>query len=401
MNRDRRCYFDHSATTPLDPRVIAAMEPFLYAGYGNASSMYQEGVEAHESIEEARQKVASLVGAKSAEVIFTASGTEADNMALRGVITTPATESTHVITSAFEHPAILEVCHYLERQGVSVTHLPVSSDGLVDPDNLRQSLQRKTKLVSIMTANNVVGTVQPITALARIAHEHGALFHTDAVQAAGKLPIDIHRDGIDLLSLSAHKLHGPKGVGALIVREGLALESLILGGGQERGLRSGTENVAGIVGLSRAAEIARTEMTTDSVRLVELRDQLIDGVQERIPGAYVIGHRYRRLPGHVCLGIAGLEGETVKLLLALNDAGISMSAGSACSTHHAGEPSYVLLAMGFDAFRARGSIRITLGRFNTSDEVKYLLEVLPRAVDNLQPIAAYAGRNLERHADRL
>lgn len=393
MNLGARCYFDHSATTPIDPRVIAAMEPFLHGGFGNASSMHQEGVEAHQALEEARQKTASLFGAHSGEVIFTASGTEADNMALRGVIPTPVTEPVHVITSAFEHPAILEVCRYLERQGVSVTFLPVSSDGLVDPQDLQLALRPNTKLVSIMAANNVVGTVQPIAELARIAHEHGTLFHTDAVQAAGKSPIDMRRDRIDLLSFSAHKLHGPKGVGALIVREGLELQPLILGGGQERAMRSGTENVAGIVGLGRAVEIARAEMTQDSVRLVSLRDQLIEGIQARIPNAYIIGHRFRRLPGHICLGLAGLEGETVKLLLVLNEAGIAVSTGSACSSHHAGEPSYVLLAMGFDAFRARGSVRITLGRFNTAEQVQYLLEVLPLAVSKLQPIASCAGRN--------
>lgn len=393
MNLGARCYFDHSATTPLDPRVIAAMDPFLHGGFGNASSMHQEGIEAHQALEDARQKAASLFGAQSSEVIFTASGTEADNMALRGVIPTPVTEQVHLVTSAFEHPAILEVCRYLERQGVSVTFLPVSGDGFVDPRDLQLALRPNTKLVSIMAANNIVGTVQPIAELARVAHEHGALFHTDAVQAAGKLPIDMRRDGIDLLSFSAHKLHGPKGVGALIVREGLELQPLIFGGGQERAMRSGTENVAGIVGLGRAVEIARAEMTQDSVRLVSLRDQLIEGIQARIPNAYVIGHRFRRLPGHICLGLAGLEGETVKLLLVLNEAGIAVSTGSACSSHHAGEPSYVLLAMGFDAFRARGSVRITLGRFNTAEQVQYLLEVLPLAVSKLQPIASCAGRN--------
>jgi cysteine desulfurase len=393
MNSTARCYFDHSATTPVDPRVIGAMEPFLHDGFGNPSSMYQEGVEAHQALEEAREKAAALFGARPGEVVFTASGTEADNLALRGAIPTPVTEPTHLITAAFEHPAILEVCRYLEKHGVSITFLSVGNDGFVDPQELRRAMRPNTKLVSIMAANNVVGTIQPVAELASVAHEHGALFHTDAVQAAGKLPIDIGRDGIDLLSFSAHKIHGPKGVGALIVRHGLELQPLILGGGQERGIRSGTENVAGIVGLGRAAEIARAEMAQDSVRLVSLRDQLIDGIEERIPNAYVIGHRFRRLPGHICLGISGLEGETVKLLLALNQAGIAVSTGSACSSHHAGEPSHVLLAMGFDAFRARGSVRITLGRFTTSAQVDYLLEVLPLAVRDLQPIASCAGRS--------
>jgi cysteine desulfurase len=243
-------------------------------------------------------------------------------------------------------------------------------------------------MVSIMTANNVVGTVQPIAELARIAHEHGALFHTDAVQAVGKLPIDIQRDSIDLLSLSSHKLHGPKGVGALIVREAIPFQPLIYGGGQEGGRRSGTENVAGIVGLGKAAEIAGAEMTEESARLVGLRDQLIEGVRNLLPNAYIIGHRYRRLPGHICLGFDGLEGETIKLLLALDKEGISVSTGSACSAHHAGEPSYVLMAMGIDPFRARGSIRITLGRFNTGTDVEFFLDVLPRVVTDLKPITS-------------
>lgn len=381
-----RVYFDNAATTPIDPRVLAEMQPSLSGISGNPSSLHREGREARGAIEQARQRIAALFGAKTGEVVFTAGGTEADNMALVGIVQPPATKPVHLVTSAFEHSAILEVCRYLERHGVIVSYLPVGSDGIVDPEALRRALQKGANLVSIMTANNVIGTLQPIAELARIAHEYGALFHTDAVQAVGKLPMDIRRDFIDLLSLSSHKLYGPKGVGALIVRDGIPFQPLIHGGGQETGRRSGTENVAGIVGLGKAAELAGAEMTEESARLVGLRDQLIEGVENLLANAYIIGHRYRRLPGHVCFGFAGLEGETIKLLLALDKEGVSVSTGSACSAHHAGEPSYVLMAMGIDPFRARGSIRLTLGRFNTAADVEFFLDVLPRVMTELKPI---------------
>jgi cysteine desulfurase len=386
MTGTTRVYFDNAATTPMDPRVMAEMKPFLSGSFGNPSSLHWEGRGARDAVEQARQRIAALLGANTSEVVFTASGTEADNMALVGVIQTPVTTPVHLVTSAFEHSAILEVCRFLERQGATVTYLRVGSDGIVDPEALRRALQKGAKLVSIMTANNVVGTLQPIAELARIAHEHGALFHTDAVQTVGKLPMDIRRDSIDLLSLSSHKLYGPKGVGALIVRDRVPFQPLIYGGGQEKGRRSGTENVAGIVGLGKAAEIARAEMAEESARLVRLRDQLIEGVQNLVADAYLIGHRYRRLPGNACFGFQGLEGETIKLLLALDKEGVSVSTGSACSTHHAGEPSYVLMAMGMDPFRAQGSIRISLGRFNTETDLEFFLDVLPRVMPDLKPI---------------
>ncbi len=381
-----RIYFDNSATTPLDPRVTQAMQPFLDGAFGNPSSLHWAGREARAAVDRARQQVAGLFSAQPKEVVFTASGTEADNMALIGVIEASGQRPTHLITSAVEHPAILETCRYLERRGVDVTYLPVDGDGQIEPYDLITALRPTTRLVSIMAANNVVGTVQPISELSRITHEHGALFHTDAVQAAGKIPLNLQTQQIDLLSLSAHKLHGPKGVGALVVRDGTPLAPLVHGGGQERGLRSATENVAGIVGLGKAAEIARKEMATEAARLVHLRDRLIDALQALLPNAYLIGHRYRRLPGHVCLGLAGQEGEAIKLLLALDEAGIAISTGSACSAHHGSEPSYILRAMGFDVIRARGSLRITLGRFNTEPEVERFLAVFPRVAAQLRPI---------------
>lgn len=390
-------YMDNAATTPVDPRVTAAMLPFLEATFGNPSSLHRAGREAHEAIDRARKQIADLIGALATEVVFTASGTESDNMALRGVAGAAGFAGGHVITTSIEHPAVLETCRHLEQLGVQVTRLPVGADGTVDPEGLERALRPTTRLVSIMAANNVTGVLQPIDELGRIARAHGAIFHTDAVQAAGKAPIDVRRQPIDLLSISAHKLHGPKGVGALYVRTGVALTPLIHGGGQESGLRSATENVPGIAGFGKAAEITRVEMADEAARLVALRERIIDGVTATIPNAYLIGHRYRRLPGHLCLGFAGQEGEAIKLLLALDEAGIAVSSGSACSAHHAGEPSYILLAMGFDALRARGSLRVTLGRFNTDDDVDTFLDVLPRAVASLRPIttrvaAGMAGR---------
>jgi cysteine desulfurase len=379
-------YFDNSATTPLDPRVSAAMQPFLAEVFGNPSSLHWAGREAHAAVEHARQQTADLFAAKPEEIIFTASGTESNNLAIIGLVEALDQRENHFITSAIEHPAVLEPCCYLEQRGLEVTYLPVDGDGLVHPDDLRRSLRPTTRLVSIMAANNVVGTLQPIRELARITREHGALFHTDAVQASGKIPMKVNTLPIDLLTLSAHKLNGPKGVGALYVRAGVVLKPLMHGGGQERGLRSATENVAGIVGLGRAAEIAREDMSAEAARLVRLRDRLIETLAISLPNAYLIGHRYRRLPGHICLGLAGQESEAIKLLLALDEAGIAISTGSACSAHHASEPSYVLRAMGFDVLRARGSLRVTLGRFNTEAEVDRFLDVLPSIAAALRPM---------------
>ncbi len=381
-----RIYFDNAATTPVDPRVIEAMQPFGWDVFGNPSSLHAPGREARAAVDRARAQVAALIGAQPTEIIFTASGTEADNLALLGTFSGRDLQDSRIVTSTIEHPAVLETCRYLEGHGVAVTYLPVDGEGLVDPDAARQSTVPGTRLVSVMVANNVVGAVEPIRELGRIAREQGVLFHTDAVQAAGHLPIDVRSEPVDLLSISAHKLHGPKGVGALYVRDGVRLQPLIHGGGQERGLRSATENVAGIVGFGRAAEIARSEMSAEAARLVALRDRLIEGIVERIPGAYLIGPRYCRLPGHVSVAFAGQEGEAIRLLLALDEAGVAVSSGSACSAQHAGEPSYVLRAMGFDPFRARGSLRLTLGRFNTEGEVESFLDLLPGVAAGLNSI---------------
>ncbi len=382
-------YFDNAATTPLDPRVIREMHTALLECYGNPSSLHRTGRMAREAVEKARAQVASLLQASPEEIYFTGSGTEAANLALMGVCAERESDY-HIITSQFEHPAVAETCQALKRQKsnhrVEVSFLPVNSEGFVEPSELVKALRKNTKLVSIMAANNVVGTLQPITELGRITHEHGALFHTDAVQAVGKIPFNLASQPIDLLSLSAHKFNGPKGVGALFVRKELKLSPLIIGGGQERGLRSSTENVAGIVGMGFAAELAKQEMAEEASRLVRFRDRIIESVTTNIPNAYLIGDPYRRLPGHLCFGFQGQEGEAIRLLLTLDEFQIAVSSGSACSASHADEPSSVLMAMGMNPIQARGSLRVTLGRFNTDADVDHFLEVLPKATAQLRSI---------------
>lgn len=377
-----RIYFDHSATTPLDPRVLEAMGPFLGGAYGNPSSLHEEGRVARTAVNKARMQVAELVGAEPEEIVFTASGTEADNLALMGAVRASG-KPGHVVPSAIEHAAILETCKFLASSGTKITHLPVDADGLVRPEGLLRALQSTVTIVSVMAANNVVGTIQPIEELAQLTKLHGVLFHTDAVQAGGKIPLDVNRLQVDLLSLSAHKLHGPKGVGALYVRKGTGLAPIIFGGGQERGLRSATENVAGIVGFGAAAEIACKELDQEATRLTGFREYIATEVLRSFPNYYLLGHPTERLPGHLSFGFRGQEREVGKLLAALDQAGVAVSAGSACSANHAGEPSSVLLAMGYDAESARGLIRVSLGRFNTQQEVDRFLDVLSSAVSAL------------------
>lgn len=385
-----RIYFDNAATTAPDPRVLEAMQPYLDEFWGNPSSLYIEGRQAREAVDHAREQVARLLGAEPGEIVFTGSGTEADNMALQGALLAAGLSNSHLVTSAIEHPAVLACCRQLERLGVTVTELPVNGEGLVDPADLEAAMRPETRLVSVMAANNVTGTIQPIAELAEIARRRGVIFHTDAVQAVGKMPFDMRDQPIDLLSLSGHKLHGPKGVGALYVREGTKLWPILPGGGQEGGRRSGTENVAAIVGLGKAAELAAIERSDEAARLVGIRDCIIEGIFSKIDNAYLIGHRWRCLPGHICLGFNGQEGEAIKLLLELDNQGIAISSGSACSAIHAGQPSHVLTALGFDPIKARGSLRISLGRFNTMDEAGRFLEVLPHAVASLRSIHGLA-----------
>lgn len=378
-----RIYFDHSATTPLDPRVLEAMAPFLGGAFGNPSSLHCEGRIARRAVDTARSQVANLVGAEPEEIIFTASGTEADNLALIGAVHASGRPG-HVVTTSIEHAAILETCRFLSSMGTKITYLPADHNGSVGPSSLLRALQSNVTIVSVMAANNVVGTVQPIEELSHLTKLHGVLFHTDAVQAAGKTPLHVDQLHVDLLSLSAHKLHGPKGVGALYVRKGVKLSPIVFGGGQERGLRSATENVAGIVGFGAAAAIASAELAEESVRLTSLRDRIASGLSKDIPNSYTFGHPVRRLPGHLSVGLHGRESEVGELLALLDSQGVAVSAGSACSANHAGQPSNVLLAMGYDKERARGLIRISLGRFNTEKEVDRFLRIFVSSVAKLK-----------------
>ncbi|MBK5953434.1 cysteine desulfurase NifS [Rhodospirillum rubrum] len=382
-------YLDHSATTPADPRVVEAMIPFLGGIYGNPSSLHTVGREARAAVLTARAQVAALIGARPEDIVFTASGTEADNLAILGSYEARESQDFALAVSAIEHPAVLAPARAVERRGAALEIVPVDGQGTVDPDRLALAFARRPAiaLVSVMAANNVVGTLQALEDLGQVAHENGALFHTDAIQAAGKVAIDVRTLPVDMLSLLAHKLHGPKGVGALYLRPGVALHPIIHGGGQERGLRSATENVAAIVGFGKAAEIALAEGAAEADRLRVLRDHILAEVTRRLPNAYLLGHPSERLPGHLCLGFAGQEGEAIRLLMALDQEGIAVSSGSACSAHRVAEPSYVLQAMGLDAFQARGSLRVTLGRFTTAAEIERFLEVLPRVVGELRSIS--------------
>jgi cysteine desulfurase len=370
--------------------VLEAMSPYFEGAYGNPSSLHEEGRIARRAVDNARAQVAALIGAEPEEIIFTASGTEADNLALIGAVRASGTPG-HIVTTRIEHAAILETCKFLAATGTRITHLPVDAEGLLHHDGLLRALQSNVTLVSIMAANNVVGTIQPIAELAQLTKLHGVLFHTDAVQAGGKIPLNVNDLQVDLLSLSAHKLHGPKGIGALYVRNGVKLPPLVFGGGQERGLRSATENVAGIVGFGAAAEVARMELNDEASRLADLRNHLAAGLQRRFSEVYFFGHPTKRLRGHLSFGFRGLETKVGPLLTALDQAGVAVSAGSACSAHHSGAPSDVLLAMGYDEHSARGLIRVSLGRFNTQQQVDRFLDVLSSAVAALHPVSEKAN----------
>lgn len=379
-------YFDHAATTPVHPQVLEAMLPYLKEHYGNASSLHTPGQIAARAVEEARAKVAELINCDPREIIFTGSGTEADNFALKGIAEKLKSRGNHIITSAIEHHAIEMTCRYLEKRGFQVTYLPVDREGLVHPEDLKKALREETILVSIMHANNEVGTIQPIKELAEIAHERGVLFHTDAVQTAGSIPVDVRELGVDLLSLSAHKFYGPKGVGALFLRKGVAIEPLIHGGGQERNLRAGTTNVPSIVGLGKAAELAKKELQQRMEHNLKLRERLIKGLEEKLSDYILTGHRTLRLPGNVSICVQYIEGES--MLLLLNAEGFACSSGSACTSGSL-EPSHVLIAMGIDPQLAQGSLRITLGRENTEEDVDRFLEVLPKIVERLREMSPF------------
>jgi cysteine desulfurase len=375
-------YFDHAATTPVDQRVLGAMLPFFSERYGNPSELHRAGREARAAVDAARAQVASVLGAGEKEIVFTSGGTEADTLALYGSLA--RFQPGHLIVSAIEHPAVMEAARGLNRQGWDVDFVPVDGDGVVDLDAYERAFRDDTRLASVMAANNVVGTLQPVAALARIAHEKGALFHTDAVQAVGSLPVDVKELGVDLLSLSGHKLYGPKGVGALYVRRGTRLQPVLHGGGQERRLRSGTENVPGIVGLGVAMTLAAEPLPEVRPRLETLRERLARGVLEAVPEVTLLGHPTERLPGNVAFSVRYIEGES--MLLQMDAQGFMVSSGSACASGSL-EPSHVVLAMGFGAEEAHGSMRITLGRENTAEEVDAFLEAFPPVVDKLRQMS--------------
>jgi len=380
----RRIYLDYAATTPTHPEVVKAMLPYSTDAFGNPSSIHSYGQEAKGAIEEARVKVADLIGARGEEIVFTSGGTEADNFALKGVAFANENKGNHIITSSIEHHAVIETCKFLERRGFSVTYLLVDAYGLVDPDDVRRAITDKTVLVSVMHANNEMGTIEPITEIARIAKESGVYFHTDAVQTVGHIPVDVNELGVDLLSISAHKLYGPKGVGALYIRKGTKLICFMHGGEQEKKRRASTENVPGIVGFGKAVELARQEMNEEAERLTYLRDKLIQGLLERIDHTRLNGHPVKRLPNNVNISIDFVEGES--MLLNLDLEGICASTGSACSSSSL-EPSHVLLAMGLSHEQAHGSLRLTLGKWTIEEEIERVLDVLPRIVAKLRAMS--------------
>jgi cysteine desulfurase len=381
---------DHNATTPLREEVLQAMLPYLREEYGNASSLHHFGIQARRAAERARESVAAALGAQPREIIFTGCGTESDNQAIKGVAYANRDRGDHIITSRVEHKAVLQACQYLEKHNFRVTYLPVDEYGMVDAAAVAQAITDRTVLVSVMFANNEVGTIQPIADIARVCRERSVPFHTDAVQAVGKLPVDVKELSIDLLSLSAHKFYGPKGVGALYVRKGVKIDPLLHGGHQERGLRAATENVAGIVGAARALELRLDEMAVEAQRLTALRERLHEGIVSQIDHVYLNGHPTERLPGTLSMCFDYIEGEAI--IMGLDLEGIAVSSGSACTSASL-EPSHVLLAMGVHPGVAQGSIRFSLGRGNTEADVDTVLEKLPPIVERLRAMSMFSVGN--------
>jgi cysteine desulfurase len=385
----KQAYLDNAATTPVDPRVKAAMLPYLEEFYGNPSSVHSAGQAVRAAVEEARGLVASLIGARADEVFFTSGGTEADNWAIKGTALAKVDKGNHIITTAVEHHAVIESCHYLSKRGFDITLVPVDNYGLVDADEVKKVITNKTILISVMHANNEIGTIQPVSEIGKIARERGVLFHVDAVQTAGHLPVNVNDLNADMLSLSGHKLYGPKGIGALYIRKGVRIESLLSGGSQERGKRPGTENVPGIVGFGEAAAIAKNEMAAESERLTALRDRLTTELLSCIPDSHLNGHPTLRLPNNVNISFDYVEGES--LVLNLDFESICASTGSACSSSSL-EPSHVLLACGKLAEEAHGSLRFSLGKFTTTGDIDRVIETLPGIVKKLRAMSPLAPR---------
>ncbi|HMD09093.1 MAG TPA: cysteine desulfurase family protein [Candidatus Acidoferrum sp.] len=400
-------YLDYNATTPVEPQVLDAMLPYFSADFANASSIHTPGQRARSAVETAREQVAALIGARPQEVVFTSGGTESDNNAIFGVLNSHVTQpilavhsssakatAPHIITTTIEHEAVLNTCQALEKQGVSVTYLPVDREGLVDPESVRQAIRPETILITMMHANNELGTVQPLEEIGCIARKHKIYFHTDAVQSAGKIPIDVNALNVDLLSLSGHKLYAPKGVGALYVRSGTRLRQLLYGGHHQRGFRPGTENVAGIVGLGKAAELARNSLASDAQQVSTLRDKLECGLAERVQQVHVNGGSAPRTPNTTNVMFAGIEGEA--LVIALDLKGLACSIGAACSSG-AVEPSHVMTAIGLSQEEAKSSLRFSLGRHTTESEIAFALEVIPAAVAQLRALSPTYRKEAASH----
>lgn len=382
----RRVYLDNNATTAVAPEVLEAMKPYFLVDYGNASSIHLRGQRARSAVEASREQLARLLNARPSEIVFTSGGTESDNQSLFGIVRASRSEAKHVITTTIEHSAVLHTAKELEKRGVRVTYVPVGPSGVVDPADVETAIGPDTVLISVMHANNEIGTLQPLEEIGRIAREHDVYFHTDAVQSVGKIPVDVERLGVDLLSLSAHKLHGPKGVGALYVRKGTILRPLMYGGHHERDRRPGTENVPGIVGLGKAAELAGRHLADGMRSVGQLRDRLEEGILSCVPLATVSGDTSRRLPTTSNISFDYIEGEG--FVIAMDLKGVECSTGAACSSGSV-EPSHVLTAIGRKPEQARSSIRFSLGRFNTSEDVDYALEVLPRVVEQLRSLSPH------------
>lgn len=377
-------YFDHAATTPTKPQVLDAMMPYFTQNFGNPSSVYQIAQINRKAVDDARESIANAIGAKANEIFFTSGGTEADNWAIKGTAGRKNRKGNHIITTTIEHHAVLHTCEYLERHGYEVTYLDVDEDGLVTPEQVEAAIKDTTILISVMYANNEIGTIMPIKEIGAVAKAHGVTFHTDAVQAVGQEQIDVNELGVDLLSLSGHKIYGPKGIGVLYIKRGVRLCPLIHGGAQERGRRGGTENVPGIVGLAKALELSYADLDNKNNKIREIRDYIIEGILKKIPYAKLNGHREKRLPNNVNISFEFVEGESILLLLDMN--GIAASSGSACTSGSL-DPSHVMLGIGLPHEKAHGSIRITLGEMNTIEEADKLLETLPVIVQRMRDMS--------------
>lgn len=390
LNKVEEMYFDNGATTRVDPRVVEAMFPYFSKSYGNPSSLHRFGRETKDAVDRSRQIIANTMNVHTTELFFTGSGTESNNMALKGIAYANKQRGNHFIVSSIEHDCIINTCKWLQSQGFNVTYLPVNSKGFVDLEQLRKSITKNTLAVSVMYVNNEIGTIQPIAEIGSICKQYGIYFHTDACQSYGKIDFDFGNSDVDLVTISAHKIYGPKGIGALFVRSNVVIEPLLHGGGQERGMRSSTENVPEIVGFAKAAELCFQDLASEQQRLTVLRNKIIDNIFNKLPNAYLNGDDIKRLPGNINFGFRGLEGEAIKLLLELDQAGVAVSSGSACSSNDAeNKPSHVLQAIGLNPVEARGALRIGLGRFTDEQQVDHFLDIFFDRFKKLRPILSW------------